>query len=44
MTKPPYIVIVVNLFHPQTDEECIIQPIVDALGSNQRFQNCVNHP
>lgn len=28
MTKPPYIAIVVNIFHPQTAEECILQPKV----------------
>lgn len=26
MTKPPRLAIVVNLFHPQTGEKCIIQP------------------
>lgn len=28
MTKPPHIAVVANLFHPQTGEECIIQPVV----------------
>lgn len=42
MTKPPHIAVVVNLFHPQTGEECIIQPVVDALGSKQCFKNCLN--
>lgn len=44
MTKPPHIAVVVNLFHPQTGEECIIQPVVEALGSKQCFKNCLNQP
>lgn len=36
MTKPPPIAAeVANLFHPQTGEECIIQPRLDALRSKQ---------
>lgn len=44
MTKPTHIALVANLFHPQTGEECIIQSVVDALGSKQSFQNCLSHP
>lgn len=35
MTKPTHIALVANLFHPRTGEECIIQPLADALGSKQ---------